>query len=76
MRVYTVNVYEADEGGFWANVEELPGCFGSGDTLDELEQDVKQAIESYILALEEAGSPVPAGHEAEPKLRRWEIAVA
>ena len=77
MRAYTVNVHEADEGGYWADVEELPGCFGSGDTLDELEHDIKNAIESYILALQEAGSQVPPGHEAgEPNFRRWEIGVA
>jgi predicted RNase H-like HicB family nuclease len=77
MRAYTVNVHEAEEGGYCADVEELPGCFGSGETLDELERDIKDAIESYILALEEAGTPIPPGHQAlEPNLRRWEIAVA
>ena len=24
---------EEDGGGYWAEVEELPGCFASGDTL-------------------------------------------
>ncbi|MPZ48283.1 MAG: type II toxin-antitoxin system HicB family antitoxin [Dehalococcoidia bacterium] len=78
MQTRIVKVHEAEEeGGYWAEVEELPGCFGSGDTLDELEQDIKDAIETYILALQENGPPVPPGHEAEePNLRRWEIAVA
>jgi predicted RNase H-like HicB family nuclease len=80
MRTYTVIVHEAEPGevGYWAEVEELPGCFASGDTLDELEEDVKNAIETYILALQARGQPVPPGKgsRAEQGTRRWEIAVA
>ena len=79
MRVYTVVVHEEDEedgGGYWAAVEELPGCYASGETLDELDQDVKDAIESHLAALEEAGLPIPLGQSRPEGLRRWEIAVA
>jgi predicted RNase H-like HicB family nuclease len=79
MRTYTVIVHEAeeDETGYWAEVEELPGCFASGDTLEELEQDVKDAIETYLLALKEMGEPIPPAKTTDdPTLRRWEIAIA
>ena len=48
-----VVVHEADpeEGGYWAEIEDLPGCFASGDTLDELAMDVRDAIDSYLLSL-------------------------
>jgi predicted RNase H-like HicB family nuclease len=78
---YTVIVHDAKEDdeedtGFWAEVEELPGCFGSGETLDELEQDIKYAIETYLLALQDMGEPLPTPRRTEtPTLRRWEIAV-
>jgi predicted RNase H-like HicB family nuclease len=78
MRTYTVLVHEAEEGetGFWAEVEELPGCFGAGETLDELDQDIRDAIETYILAQLELGRPVPPGKETEDSsLRRWEVNV-
>jgi predicted RNase H-like HicB family nuclease len=80
LRTYTVIVHEAepDEGGFWAEVEELPGCFASGDTLDELETDIREAIETYLLSLVANGDPIPEGRgsvESEG-VRRWEIAVA
>jgi predicted RNase H-like HicB family nuclease len=76
MRKYTVLVHEAEEGGYWAEVEELPGCFASGDTLDELESDVRDAIETYIAACKEMGQPIPEGKDAEGSSdRRWEIAV-
>jgi predicted RNase H-like HicB family nuclease len=76
MRTYTVLVHDEDEGGYWAEVEELPGCFASGETLDELEEDVKEAIEQHIAALLEMGEPVPEGRSRENDgVRRWEIAV-
>jgi len=77
MRTYTVIVHEEEEGGgYWAEVEELPGCFASGETLDELELDVKGAIEQHLAALKEMGKPVPAGRATGAEgVRRWEIAV-
>lgn len=80
MRTYTVIVHEEepeDGGGYWAEVEELPGCFASGDTLDELEGDVRDAIETYLAALEDMGQPIPEGRgtNLEGGLRRWELAV-
>ena len=37
-RTYMVLVHEEEDkevGGYWAEVVELPGCFASGDTLDD-----------------------------------------
>ncbi len=79
MKTYTVIVHEeeAEDGGYWAEVEELPGCFASGETLDQLEQDVKGAIEQHISALRELGKPIPEGRRsASEGLRRWELPVA
>jgi len=73
-----VLVHEAEEGetGFWAEVEELPGCFGAGETLDELDQDIRDAIESYILAQIELGRSVQPGKETDAStFRRWEVNV-
>jgi len=73
---FTVNVHEEDdnEDGFWAEVQQLPGCFGSGETLAELESDIKDAIESYLLCLKEMGWPLPEPQSStEPVLVRWEI---
>jgi len=71
-------IHDEEGGGYWAEVEELPGCFASGPTLDALEADVKAAIEQHVAALRELGEPIPHAHESEHDLnfRRWEIAVA
>jgi predicted RNase H-like HicB family nuclease len=68
---------EEDETGYWAEVEELPGCYGAGETLDEVEQDIREAIESHVLMLRDLGKPIPEGKANEdPLLRRWQIAVS
>lgn len=33
-----------EEGAYWAHVRELPGCFASGHTLDELMEVLEEAI--------------------------------
>jgi predicted RNase H-like HicB family nuclease len=39
----TARVHEED-GSYWAEVVELPGCFASGATLDELRGALDEAI--------------------------------
>lgn len=45
---YTVNVHE-ESGSLWAEVVELPGCFASGDDLDDLQEALEEAISLYLL---------------------------
>lgn len=44
---YTVRVNEED-GAYWAEVAELPGCFASGRTLDELSEALSESISLYL----------------------------
>jgi predicted RNase H-like HicB family nuclease len=39
----TVRVHE-EGGSYWAEVVELPGCFASGETLDELRTALDEAV--------------------------------
>ncbi len=41
---FTVMVHQAEDGTFWGKVKELPGCFATGDDLDELQEAVVEAI--------------------------------
>jgi len=50
-----VIVHEADEGGFWAEVPALPGCFTQGETRAELLANLRDAVEGCLLA----GSGLP-----------------
>jgi predicted RNase H-like HicB family nuclease len=37
-------IVHSEGGGYWAEVKELPGCFASGDTLDELFDALREGI--------------------------------
>jgi predicted RNase H-like HicB family nuclease len=41
-------IHEAEEGGYWAEVPALPGCVTEGDTKEELENNLREAIELYL----------------------------
>jgi predicted RNase H-like HicB family nuclease len=42
-----VDVHRED-GSYWAEVRELPGCFASGDTVAELIESVEEAVALYL----------------------------
>jgi predicted RNase H-like HicB family nuclease len=46
-REFRVFVHEEDDA-YWAEVENLPGCFASGRNLDELRDAVIEAITLYV----------------------------
>ena len=48
MSIYNAIVHEAEEGGYWAEVPDLPGCVTEADTLDELKVMLKDAIAGYL----------------------------
>jgi len=43
----TVEIHHED-GSYWAEVSELPGCFASGGTLDELAQSLNEGVRLYL----------------------------
>ncbi len=47
-------VHPAEEGGFWAEVPAMPGCVTQGETLDEIRENLKEAIVGWL----EAGEPM------------------
>jgi predicted RNase H-like HicB family nuclease len=43
-----VVVHEAEEGGYWAEVPAIPGCATQGETLEELIDNLHEAIEGCL----------------------------
>lgn len=43
----TANIHRED-GSYWADVSELPGCFAAGDTLDELLDSLREGVGLYL----------------------------
>ena len=52
---FNAKIHEED-GSYWAEVEELPGCFASGATLDELREALIEAISLYLTETAPAGA--------------------
>ncbi|MFE3452350.1 type II toxin-antitoxin system HicB family antitoxin [Nonomuraea sp. NPDC059194] len=45
---YTVKVHAEQDGTAWAEVDELPGCFASGESIEELWTNLAEAIGLYL----------------------------
>ena len=56
---YSVFYEQASEGGFVATAPALPGCHTQGETLEEAERNIKEAIALYLESLVAHGEPIP-----------------
>ena len=41
-------IHDDEDGGFWAEVPSIPGCATQGDTMEELIQNLYEAIEGCL----------------------------
>ena len=50
LKVFEYNaVFTTDlDGGFSVSVPELPGCFSEGDSFEDAQKHIKEAIELYL----------------------------
>ena len=53
-------VVEKAAGNYSAYVPDLPGCVATGGTLEEVQQNIREAVAMHIEGLREDGLPVPA----------------
>ncbi len=56
---YIVKIQPAKEGGYWAEVPALPGCFTQGETVAEVKAMAEEAVECYLTSLIRRGEPFP-----------------
>ena len=54
-----VILYPGDDGYWVVECPSLPGCISQGKTKEEAVQNIREAIEGYVLALQQDGLPVP-----------------
>lgn len=48
------------EDGYWVvECPSLPGCISQGKTKEEAVRNIREAIEGYVLALQQDGLPIP-----------------
>jgi predicted RNase H-like HicB family nuclease len=66
---YAVVIHEDPEGGLWAEVPALPGCYSQGETVDELKHNIREAIAGVLEVLREQG------REPDSKIQILDVAV-
>ena len=64
-------VIEKGEGNYSAYVPDLPGCVAVGDTVEEIEREIQEAIEFHLEGMRADGQPIP-----EPSSRVEYVEVA
>jgi predicted RNase H-like HicB family nuclease len=61
MKEYAV-IYEQGEEGeeaWGAYVPDLPGCVSTGETLEQAQRNIREAIQLHVEGLKAEGLPVP-----------------
>jgi predicted RNase H-like HicB family nuclease len=52
-------VIEKAENNYAAYVPDLPGCVATGQTVEETEQQIREAIDLHLRGMREDGVPIP-----------------
>jgi predicted RNase H-like HicB family nuclease len=56
-------IYETGEDGGWgAYSPDVPGCVAAGQTKEEVEKLMREALPDHLALMREVGEPVPQPH--------------
>ena len=47
-------IHPAEEGGYWAEVPALPNCITEGDSMDEVINNIQDAIQGWLEVINES----------------------
>ncbi|MEW5773046.1 MAG: type II toxin-antitoxin system HicB family antitoxin [Thermodesulfobacteriota bacterium] len=56
---YLALFHPAEEGGYWVEFPDFPGCITQGDTLDEARAMAEDALAGYVEIMLEEGEMLP-----------------
>ena len=57
---HLIVIERGDDGGFGAWAPDLPGCLALGDTIEDTEREMREAIAFHLEGLREQVEPVPS----------------
>lgn len=73
MRRYSILLIpDPEEGGYTATVPALPGCVTEGDTMEEVMENIRDAIRLYLEDVEASGERAPE-EVVSPQLATVEV---
>ena len=67
--VFKIVVHSEPSGGYWGEVPSLPGCYSQGETVEELQGNLREAIGGYLEMLQ------ADGRTPDPEVQVLELAV-
>ena len=50
---FTLDYWEAEEGGYYGQLREIPGVMSQGETVEELEENIRDAYQEFMTARRE-----------------------
>ena len=56
---YRIYLEPDEDGVFVATCPTLPGCVSQGHTRTEAAENIREAIEGYLISLRKHGEPIP-----------------
>ena len=59
MTEYVVIYERGEDGGWGAYLPDLPGVFALGDSREEVEANMEEALAAHVEVMEEQGMPLP-----------------
>ena len=62
---YPVTIEEAPEGGYFAEIKDLPGCFAQGETVAEAYEMIEIARRMWLEVAYEDGQDIPLPRELD-----------
>jgi predicted RNase H-like HicB family nuclease len=58
-RRYGIRLLECDEGGYFVEIPDLPGCMSQGETVEEALKNIREARELWLEGAVESGCEIP-----------------
>jgi antitoxin HicB len=60
---YPITLHTDPEGGYVAEIKDLPGCLAQGETIEETFQNINEARELWLETVFKLGKPIPLPSE-------------
>lgn len=71
--IYLAFIHKEPKTDYWVSFPDLPGCFSSGETVEEAKENAKDATKLYMESLEKQGLKVPKPRSDEEILKTEEL---
>jgi antitoxin HicB len=68
---YPLKIHKAEEGGYWAEFPDLPGCITEGESEEEVLSMAKDALSGWLAVRFERNFTIPEARQLKGKNIRW-----